>query len=90
MDNIIQTERLRYAKICRERTLLHVSINNCPGKVKARNQKGRYKFFFYVFFSEAANFRHLRPATLLKRYTNTCFPVNMTEFLRTPILKTCK
>ena len=28
-----------------------------------------------------------RPATLLKRDSNTCFPVKSVKFLRTPILK---
>ena len=32
MDNIIQIEKLHYAKISGERTLLHDLTNNCPGK----------------------------------------------------------
>ena len=32
MDSIIQVEKIRYAKIFRESTLLHGLINNCPGK----------------------------------------------------------
>ena len=40
MNNIIQIERLRYAKICGERRLLQDLINNCPGNGKNLNHKG--------------------------------------------------
>ena len=49
MDNIIQIERLRYMKICGERTLFHDLINNCPGK--SENMKPQGSLCVLLFFS---------------------------------------
>ena len=55
MNNMIQIERFRYAKICRERTSFHDLINNCPGKSENRNYKGHCaSFSSSVFLSEAS------------------------------------
>ena len=37
-----------------------------------------------LFFNRVAG---LRPATLLKRFWRSCFPVNFSKFLRTPFLQ---
>ena len=51
MDNIIQSERLRYAKICEERTLFHGLINNCHGKSKNLKLQGSLRVLFLLCFS---------------------------------------
>ena len=54
MDNIIQTERLHYEKICGERRSeikFHDLMNNCPVKKKnLKPQESISPFFSSVFF----------------------------------------
>ena len=50
MDNIIQVEKIRYAKIYVERTLLHDLINNCPGKSENLKRKGSVRVLLLLCF----------------------------------------
>ena len=50
MDNITQIERLRYAKICTERTLFHDLINNCPWKSENLKQQGPLRVLLLLCF----------------------------------------
>ena len=50
MDNIIQVEKIRYAKIYVERTLLHDLMNNCPGKSENLKPKGSLRVFLLLCF----------------------------------------
>ena len=50
MDNIIQIERLRYAKICGERTLFHDLINNCLGKSENLKLQGSLRVLLLLCF----------------------------------------
>ena len=54
MDNIIQIERLLYAKICGERRLFHDITNNCPGKcenLKPQRSLCTLHVFCFIFRS---------------------------------------
>ena len=58
MDNIIQTERLRYAKICRERRLFHGLINKCSSKSENLKPQGSLRtlsLFCFLFRSSPRN-----------------------------------
>ena len=58
MDNMIQTERLRYAKICRERRLFHGLINNCSSKsenLKPQGSLSTLPLFCFLFRSSPRN-----------------------------------
>ena len=50
MDNIIQIGRLRYAKICGERTLFHDLINNCPRKSEKIKRRGSLRVLLLLWF----------------------------------------
>ena len=50
MDNIIQIERLRYAKLYGERTLFLESINNCPGKSENMKPQGSLRVLLLLCF----------------------------------------
>ena len=58
MDNIIQIERLRYAKICRERRSFHGLINNCSSKSENLKPQGSLRtllLFCFLFRSSPRN-----------------------------------
>ena len=50
IDNIIQIERLRHAKICGERRLFHNLINNCSGKSENLKPQGSLRVLFLLCF----------------------------------------
>ena len=55
MDNIVQTERLRFAKISGERRLFHDLINICPGKSKTLKPQGSLRIFLFLCFLFRSN-----------------------------------
>ena len=61
MDNIIQIERHRSAKIFGERTLFHDLINNCPGKSENLRQQGSLHVHLLLF-----SFQKQPPKSILK------------------------
>ena len=59
MDIIIQVQKIRYAKICRESTLLHSLINKCPGKSENLKPQGSLRvllFHSFLFTSSPKNY----------------------------------
>ena len=50
MDNIIQIERIHYAKICGERRLFQGLINNCPGKCESLKPQGSLRALLFLCF----------------------------------------
>ena len=59
MDNIIQTERLRYEKICEEKRLFHDLINNCPGKSENLKPQVSLCFLLLLCFLFRSSLRKL-------------------------------
>ena len=49
MDNIVQIERLSYAKICGEKRLFYDLINTCPGKRKNLKLQGSLPILLFLF-----------------------------------------
>ena len=64
MDNIIQIERFRYAKICEERTLFHDLINKCPGESENMKPKGSLRILFLLCFPFRSSTQHPHHSSL--------------------------
>ena len=49
-ESKVQIGRLRYAKICGERTLFHDLINNCPRKSENIKRRGSLRVLLLLWF----------------------------------------
>ena len=70
-DNIVQIERLFYAKICGERRLFHDFINICPGKSKNLKPQGSLRTLLFLFSFQKQPSRIILESSCSKISQNT-------------------